>query len=138
MQLTLCAPAQALYRGNGAHVIRLVPEVALRFTLHDRLRVMCSPLDGRPIGPEGKLMAGALTGTSVQLSCMGQGVGSRVLAGSWLARSSQQLSQGSGADVQDVCLPPVYCIQLTCSSRVLLTAAIASRSCCACRLYRPC
>ena len=56
------ADVQALYRGNGAHVLRLVPEVALRFTLHDRLLLMCSPLDGRPIGREGKLMAGAATG----------------------------------------------------------------------------
>ena len=61
---------QALYRGNGAHVLRLVPEVALRFTLHERLRVMCSPLDGRPIGPEGKLMAGGLTGGHRACACL--------------------------------------------------------------------
>ena len=47
-------------------MLRLIPEVALRFTLHDRLRVMCSPLDGRPIGREGKLLAGATTGASCQ------------------------------------------------------------------------
>ena len=53
---------QGLFRGNGAHVIRLLPEVGLRFALNEQLRIMFSPLDGRPIGREGKLMAGATTG----------------------------------------------------------------------------
>ena len=53
---------QGLLRGNGAHVIRLLPEVGLRFALNEQLRIMFSPLDGRPIGREGKLMAGATTG----------------------------------------------------------------------------
>ena len=56
------APVQGLFRGNGAHVIRLLPEVGLRFALNEQLRIMFSPLDGRPIGREGKLMAGATTG----------------------------------------------------------------------------
>ena len=54
---------QGLYKGNWAHVARLLPEVGLRFALNEQLRIMFSPLDGRPIGREGKLLAGATTGT---------------------------------------------------------------------------
>ena len=41
---------QAFYRGNGANVARLVPEVALKFALNDQFRVMFSPADGQPPG----------------------------------------------------------------------------------------
>ena len=53
---------QALYRGNGANVLRLVPEVGTSFLLNEQLRVMFTPSDGRPIGFEGRLAAGAATG----------------------------------------------------------------------------
>ncbi len=53
---------QALYRGNGANVLRLVPEVGLKFALNDQFRTMFTPSDGRPIGFEGRLAAGAATG----------------------------------------------------------------------------
>ncbi|CAL8463599.1 g3133 [Coccomyxa elongata] len=52
----------ALYRGNGANVLRLVPEVGLKFALNDQFRTMFTPSDGRPIGFEGRLAAGAATG----------------------------------------------------------------------------
>ena len=53
---------QALYRGNGANVLRLVPEVGTSFLLNEQLRIMFTPPDGRPIGFEGRLAAGAATG----------------------------------------------------------------------------
>ena len=56
------ASMQALYRGNGANVLRLVPEVGLKFALNDQFRTMFTPSDGRPIGFEGRLAAGAATG----------------------------------------------------------------------------
>ena len=60
----MCCPwgLQALYRGNGANVLRLVPEVGLKFALNDQFRTMFTPSDGRPIGFEGRLAAGAATG----------------------------------------------------------------------------
>lgn len=57
-----CAGVQALYRGNGANVLRLVPEVGLKFALNDQFRTVFTPSDGRPIGFEGRLAAGAATG----------------------------------------------------------------------------
>lgn len=54
--------AQALWRGNGTNVIRIAPEVALRFVLHDQLLTMFSPTDGTPLGFSGKLAAGAAAG----------------------------------------------------------------------------
>ena len=39
---------QALWRGNGANVFRLVPEVGLRFLLNDQLETLFSPTDGSP------------------------------------------------------------------------------------------
>ena len=60
---TCCMRAwQALYRGNGANVLRLVPEVGTSFLLNEQLRIMFTPPDGRPITFEGRLAAGAATG----------------------------------------------------------------------------
>jgi hypothetical protein len=53
---------QALYRGNGANVLRLVPEVGFKFAVHDQFRVMFSPPDGSPLGVQEKMAAGAATG----------------------------------------------------------------------------
>jgi len=50
------------FRGNGANVIRLVPEVAFKFAAHDQFRVMFSPPDGSPMGVQEKMAAGAATG----------------------------------------------------------------------------
>ncbi|GIL56625.1 hypothetical protein Vafri_11963 [Volvox africanus] len=52
----------ALWRGNGANVVRLVPDVAFRFIVHDQFRVMFAPMDGSPPGVAEKLAAGAATG----------------------------------------------------------------------------
>jgi hypothetical protein len=53
---------QALYRGNGANVLRLIPEVGFKFAVHDQFRVMFSPPDGSPLGVAEKVAAGAATG----------------------------------------------------------------------------
>ena len=53
---------QALYRGNGADVLRLVPEVALKFGLNDQLKIMFTPADGKPMSFSRKLAAGATAG----------------------------------------------------------------------------
>ncbi|KAG2432586.1 hypothetical protein HXX76_008930 [Chlamydomonas incerta] len=52
----------SLWRGNGANVARLLPDVAFRFAIHDQFRVMFAPLDGSPPGVVEKLSAGAATG----------------------------------------------------------------------------
>ena len=53
---------QAYYRGNGANVLRLLPDTAVKFALHDSFKVMFAPPDGRPLGLTGKLAAGSATG----------------------------------------------------------------------------
>ncbi|KAL3140504.1 hypothetical protein ABBQ32_005089 [Trebouxia sp. C0010 RCD-2024] len=50
------------YRGNGASVLRLLPDTAVKFALHDSFKVMFAPPDGRPLGLTGKLAAGSATG----------------------------------------------------------------------------
>lgn len=39
---------QALWRGNGANVVRLVPEIGLRYVINDQLETLFSPIDGTP------------------------------------------------------------------------------------------
>eukprot|EP00798_Chlamydomonas_sp_ICE-L_P030784 gene30784-35825_t len=51
---------RALFRGNGANVLRLVPEVGFKFVVHDQFRVMFAPADGSPLGVLEKLAAGVL------------------------------------------------------------------------------
>ena len=58
---------QAYFRGNGANVLRLVPDTAIKFALHDSFKVMFAPPDGRPLGVTGKLAAGSATGI---IKCM--------------------------------------------------------------------
>ena len=53
---------QAYFRGNGANVLRLLPDTAIKFALHDQFKVMFAPPDGRPLGLTGKLAAGSATG----------------------------------------------------------------------------
>lgn len=55
-------PAQALYRGNGANVARLIPDVAFKFAVHDQFKLMFAPQDGSPPGVQEKMAAGAATG----------------------------------------------------------------------------
>lgn len=59
---TLLTATQVLFRGNGANVIRLVPEVGFKFAVHDQFTVMFSPPDGSPMGVKEKMAAGAATG----------------------------------------------------------------------------
>jgi hypothetical protein len=61
---------QALYRGNGANVARLIPDVAFKFAVHDQFKLMFAPQDGSPPGVQEKMAAGAATGTGHgPLSC---------------------------------------------------------------------
>ncbi len=53
---------QALYRGNSAQVLRILPDTLIKFMVNDTLKVMFAPPDGRPIGLTGKLAAGTATG----------------------------------------------------------------------------
>ncbi len=55
---------QALYRGNGANVARLIPDVGFKFAVHDQFKLMFSPPDGSPLGVREKMAAGAATGKS--------------------------------------------------------------------------
>jgi hypothetical protein len=59
---------QALYRGNGANVLRLAPDIAFKFVVHDQFKVIFSPADGGPLGVVERLAAGAATGGS----CLGK------------------------------------------------------------------
>lgn len=54
---------RALYRGNGANVLRLLPDVGVRFLVHDQFKVMFAPGDGTPAGHAERVAAGAATGT---------------------------------------------------------------------------
>lgn len=56
---------QALYRGNGANVARLIPDVAFKFAVHDQFRMMFAPQDGSPPGVQEKMAAGAATGNAL-------------------------------------------------------------------------
>jgi hypothetical protein len=53
---------RSLYRGNGANVLRLVPEVALRFAVADQFRIMFGPADGSPPGAKERAAAAAAAG----------------------------------------------------------------------------
>lgn len=59
---TFLLPLQALYRGNAANVLRLVPEVGFKFAVNDQFKIMFAPADGSPLGVAEKLAAGASTG----------------------------------------------------------------------------
>ena len=61
---------QALWRGNGTTLWRILPEVGLRFALHDQLLTMFSPVDGQPLGFSGKLAAGISAGVCICLAVM--------------------------------------------------------------------
>ena len=56
------AHLQAFYRGNGTNVLRLLPEISLKYAINDQLKVLFAPQDGRSLGLQGKLAAGATTG----------------------------------------------------------------------------
>jgi hypothetical protein len=60
--LLVCRTIQALYRGNGANVARLVPDVGFKFAVHDQFKLMFQPPDGSPLGVQEKIAAGAATG----------------------------------------------------------------------------
>lgn len=62
----LLSRMQALYRGNGANVARLLPDVAFKFAVHDQFKLMFAPQDGSPPGVQEKMAAGAATGWSQQ------------------------------------------------------------------------
>lgn len=57
------ANLQALYRGNGANVLRLVPEVGFKYALHEQLQVLFAPSDGSLPGVSQKLVTSSATGT---------------------------------------------------------------------------
>lgn len=57
-----CVFLQALYRGNGANVARLLPDVGFKFAVHDQFKLMFTPPDGSPLGVQEKMAAGAATG----------------------------------------------------------------------------
>jgi hypothetical protein len=61
---------QALYRGNGANVARLIPDVAFKFAVHDQFKLMFAPQDGSPPGVQEKMAAGAATGTGARPALM--------------------------------------------------------------------
>jgi hypothetical protein len=58
---------QALYRGNGANVARLIPDVAFKFAVHDQFKLMFAPQDGSPPGVQEKMAAGAATGAGCNI-----------------------------------------------------------------------
>lgn len=59
---------QALWRGNGANCLRLIPDVAFKFTVNDQLKIMFSPADGTAPNVSTKLAAGAVTGVCLILA----------------------------------------------------------------------
>ena len=53
---SLCC--KALWRGNSAALLRLVPEVGIMFMLNEQLQTMFSPVDGSPPGIWSHVAAG--------------------------------------------------------------------------------
>ncbi|KAF5835356.1 mitochondrial carrier [Dunaliella salina] len=53
---------RALYRGNGANVVRLVPDIGFKFIVHDQFKIMFTPADGSALGVLERFAAGAATG----------------------------------------------------------------------------
>jgi hypothetical protein len=55
---------QALYRGNGANVMRVVPEVMLKFGIHDQLRAVVGVTSADPseLPLSSRITAASLTG----------------------------------------------------------------------------
>ena len=55
---------QGLYRGHGANVIRVIPEVMLKFGIHDQLRVICgtTAADQAQLPLSSRIAAGSITG----------------------------------------------------------------------------
>lgn len=53
---------KALFRGNGANCLRIAPEWAVKFALHDQFTIMFKPVDGTAAGIPEKLAAAAATG----------------------------------------------------------------------------
>jgi hypothetical protein len=55
---------QALYRGNGANVLRVVPEVMLKFGIHDQLRAVVGVTSADPseLPLSSRITAASLTG----------------------------------------------------------------------------
>ena len=66
--------AQALWRGNGANVVRLAPDVAFKFVVHDQFKIMFAPVDGSALGVGEKLAAAAATGAPPPLDRLGSWV----------------------------------------------------------------
>jgi hypothetical protein len=55
---------QALYRGHGANVLRVMPEVMLKFGIHDQLRVIfgSTSVDPTQLPLSARIAAGSMTG----------------------------------------------------------------------------
>ncbi len=50
-------------------MLRLVPEVALKFGFNDQLKIMFTPADGKPMSFSRKLAAGATAGVLKVIFC---------------------------------------------------------------------
>lgn len=59
-----CAHLQGLFRSHGANVTRLIPEVIIKFALHDQLRVICgaTSTDASQISTASRVAAASATG----------------------------------------------------------------------------
>jgi Mitochondrial carrier protein len=55
---------QGMYRGHGANVLRVMPEVMLKFGIHDQLKVICgsTAADQAQLPVASRIAAGSLTG----------------------------------------------------------------------------
>jgi hypothetical protein len=55
---------QGLYRGHGTNVLRIVPEVLMKFAIHDQLRVICgaTAVDTSQVSVSTRVAAGSVTG----------------------------------------------------------------------------
>lgn len=57
---------RAFFRGNGANVVKIAPETALKLTFNDSMKALIVR-DKHNIRPHERMMAGALAGASAQV-----------------------------------------------------------------------
>ncbi len=57
---------RAFFKGNGANVVKIAPETALKLTFNDRFKALLCE-DPHDITPAERMAAGALAGASAQV-----------------------------------------------------------------------
>ncbi len=78
--LATCAPdagsLRAFFKGNGANVVKIAPETAMKLTLNDTIRHAIAA-DPNHVRVEERVLSGGLAGAIAQVRCGGSGMTER-------------------------------------------------------------